>query len=131
MGSSDSSLSLSSCRDASVRTGLPGGVGDAGAEVGEDVEGDTGAGGERSPPDVVSEGEGDPISCEPSLDSFLTGSLPLLLPSPQRSLSHVGEEGVDGGGWCFLAFLLASLKLASGGRSLTPLRVEPSMAFCN
>ena len=58
------------------------------------------------------------------------GSL-LLLPSPHSSLSPVGEEGPEVGGWCFLALRLLSLKLASGGRSLTPLRVEPSMAFCN
>ena len=58
------------------------------------------------------------------------GSL-LLLPSPHSSLSPVGEEGPEDGGWCFLALRLLSLKLASGGRSLTPLRVEPSMAFCN
>ena len=68
---------------------------------------------------------------ESSLDSFLTSSPSLLLPSPHRSLSRVGEEAVDEEGWCFFAFRLASLKLARGGRSLTPLRVEPSIAFCN
>lgn len=65
------------------------------------------------------------------LDSSFTTSPSLLLPSPHSSLSRVGEEGVEGGCWCFLALRLASLKLASGGRSLTPLRVEPSMAFCS
>lgn len=68
---------------------------------------------------------------ESSLDCLLIRSPSLLLPSPHRSLSRVGEEAVDEEGWCFLAFRLASLKLARGGRSLTPLRVEPSMAFCS
>lgn len=152
MGSSDSSLSLSSCKEDNVRPGLVGDTGEAGGEgeAGEDVEGDTGSCGGQSSPLVLAEPlllpmllgeegashpvaprEEDTISCGSSLDSFLTSSPSLLLPSPQRSLSHVGEEGVEGGGWCFLAFLLASLKLARGGRSLTPLRVEPSIAFCN
>lgn len=45
MGSSDSSLSLSSCREDSVRTGLVGDTGEVGgeAEVGEEVEGDAGS----------------------------------------------------------------------------------------
>lgn len=75
--------------------------------------------------------EDDAFPRESSCGSVLTSSPSCLLPSPHRSLSRVGEEGSDDGGWCFLAFLLASLKLANGGRSLTPLRVEPSMAFCN
>lgn len=152
MGSSDSSLSPSSCREDSVRTGLVGDTGEAGGEgeVGEEVEGDAGSCEAPSAPGAVAELprtlpgeeeeavshpgaplEDDAFSWESSLDSFLTSSPSLLLPSPHRSLSRVGEEGVDVGGWCFLAFLLASLKLARGGRSLTPLRVEPSMAFCS
>lgn len=75
--------------------------------------------------------EDDAFPRESSLDSFLTSSPSILLPSPHMSLSRVGEEGVDEEDWCFLVFLLASLKLARGGRSLTPLRVEPSIAFCN
>lgn len=151
MGSSDSSLSLSSSRDDSVRTGL---VGDAGVtggegETGEEVEGEAasseappapsgsllavatllGEPGSVSHPGAPREDEAFPR--ESSLDSILTSSPSLRLPSPQRSLSLVGEEGVDEGGWCFLAFRLASLKLARGGRSRTPLRVEPSIAFCN
>lgn len=154
MGSSDSSLSLSSCRDDSVRTGLVGDTGETGGEgeVGEEVEGDAASCEAASASFEVAElllvlpallGEKESVSHpeapredeafprESSLDSFLTSSPSLLLPSPQRSLSRVGEEGVDEGGWCFLVFLLASLKLARGGRSLTPLRVEPSIAFCN
>lgn len=152
MGSSDSSLSRSSCREDRVSTGLVGDTGEAGGEgeVGEEVEGDAGSCGVTSAPLVVEEeplalsillGEEGAVSppgpaledflWKSSLDSFLTTSPSLLLPSPHRSLSRVGEEGVDEGGWCFLAFLLASLKLAKGGRNLTPLRVEPSMAFCN
>lgn len=154
MGSSESSLSLSSCREDSVRTGLVGDKGEAEGEgeVGEEVEGDAASSEAPSAPFVVGEPllvlpmllgeeesvshpgaprEDDAFSWESSLDSFLTSSPSILLPSPHRSLSRVGEEGVDEGGWCFLAFLLASLKLARGGRSLTPLRVEPSIAFCN
>lgn len=151
MGSSESSLSLSSCREDSVRTGLVADMGEAGAdgEVEEEVEGDAASWAGPSAPLVEVEllllsmvlGEeeatshpGAPLEGFPresSLDSLLTSSPSLLLPSPHRSLSCVGEEVVDEGGWCFLAFLLVSLKLARGGRSLTPLRVEPSMAFCN
>lgn len=155
MGSSDSSLSRSSsCREDSVWTGLVGDTGEAGGEgeVGDEVEGDVGSCVAPSAPPVGAELllvlptppgdegsvsqpgaslEDDAFSWESSLDSFLTGSPSILLPSPHRSLSRVGEDGVDEGGWCFLAFLLASLKLARGGRSLTPLRVEPSIAFCN
>lgn len=154
MGSSDSSLSLSSCREDSLRTGLVGDTGEAGGEgeVGDEIEGDAGAWGAPSAPLVVAELplvlptllgeegtvshpaaplEDDAFPWESSLDSFLTNSPSFLLPSPHRSLSRVGEEGADEGGWCFLVFLLASLKLARGGRSLTPLRVEPSIAFCN
>lgn len=42
MGSSDSSLSLSSCREEKVRTGLVGETGETGGEdeVGKEVEGD-------------------------------------------------------------------------------------------
>lgn len=154
MGSSDSSLSLSSCREDNVRTGLVGDTGEAGGEgeVGEEVEGDATSCEASSAPAVVvklllelpalmgenesvpqpgAPLEDDDFPWESSLDSFLISSPSLLLPSPHRSLSRVGEEGVDEGGWCFFAFLLASLKLARGGRSLTPLRVEPSIAFCN
>lgn len=147
MGSSDSSLTLSSCREDSVRAGLVGDTGEAGGggEVGEEVEGDAGSCESPSAPLVWTELlgeegavshtgaplEDDAFPLESSLDSFLPSSPSLLLPSPHRSLSRVGEEGVDEGGWCFLVFLLASLKLARGGRSLTPLRVEPSIAFCN
>lgn len=155
MGSSDSSLSLSSCREDSVRTGLVGDTGEAGGEgeVAEEVEGDSSSWGVSSTslvvvvepprllPKLVGEEaavsqpaaplEDDAFPRESSLDSFLTNSPSCLLPSPHKSLSRVGEDGVDEGGWCFLAFLLASLKLARGGRSLTPLRVEPSIAFCS
>lgn len=154
MGSSDSSLSLSSCREDSVRTGLVSETREAGGEgeVGAEVEGDAGSWEGLSVPLVVAgltlvhpallgveeavSHTGAPLEdnafpWESSLDSFLTCSPSLLLPSPHKSLSRVGEEGVDEGGWCFLVFLLASLKLARGGRSLTPLRVEPSIAFCN
>lgn len=154
--SSDSSLSLSSCREDSVRTGLVCDTGDMGGE-GEDeeeeVEGDAASWDTPSTPLALVElllllptllgGEGtvsDPgvplrdgdFPQELSLDSLLSNSLSLRLPSPHRSLSRVGEEAAeDEGGWCFLVFLLASLKLARGGRSRTPLRVEPSMAFCS
>lgn len=155
MGSSESSLSLSSCREDSVRTGLVGDTREAGGEteVGEEVEGDDAVScvAASAPPLVAElplvlpvllgeEGavshpgaalEDDDFPRASSWDSFLTSSPSLLLPSPHRSLSRVGEEGVDEGGWCFLVFLLASLKLAKGGRSLTPLRVEPSIAFCS
>lgn len=156
MGSSDSSLSLSSCREDSVRTGLVGDAGEAGGEgeVLEEVEGDSSSWAAASstslavvePPRLLPKLAGEEAALshpaaplednafprESSLDSFLASSPSCLLPSPHKSLSRVGEEGVDeGGGWCFLAFLLASLKLARGGRSLTPLRVEPSIAFCN
>ncbi|TNN51918.1 hypothetical protein EYF80_037889 [Liparis tanakae] len=152
-GSSDSSLSPSSCREESVRTGLLGDTGEAGGEgevgeeevEGEEVHGDAGSCDPQSAPLVgaelplvLLEEEGDASHPAASLEndalpleSFLASSPSLLLPSPHRSLSRVGEEGVDEGGWCFLVFLLASLKLARGGRSLTPLRVEPSIAFCN
>lgn len=153
MGSSDSSLSLSSCREDSVRTGLVADMGEVGGdgEVEEEVEGDAASWAGPSAPlaevellllllSVVLREEGatshpgaplEGFPRESSLDSLLTSSPSLLLPSPHSSLSRVGEEVVDEGGWCFLAFLLVSLKLARGGRSLTPLRVEPSMAFCN
>lgn len=140
-----------------MRTGVGGDMEEVGAEgeVGEEeVEGDADSCGGASAPLVVGvegvvvvvlsllgkEGAeshpGAPLGDaafprESSLDSFLTSSPSRLLPSPQSSLSRVGEDGVDGGGWCFLVFRLASLKLARGGRSLTPLRVEPSMAFCS
>lgn len=137
-----------------MRTGLVGDTGVTGGEgeVGEEVEGDTNSCEAPSAAFVGAElllvlsvllGEKESVSHpgasredeafprESSLDSFLTCSPSILLPSPQRSVSRVGEEGVDEGGWCFLVFLLASLKLARGGRSLTPLRVEPSIAFCN
>lgn len=135
-----------------MRIGLVGDTEEAGGEgeVGEEVEGVSGSCGTLSAPLVAGmplllptllgeEGaslsgpplEDDTFPCESSLDSFLTSSPSSLIPSPQSSLSRAGEEGADGGGWCFLAFLLASLKLARGGRSLTPLRVEPSMAFCS
>ena len=121
-----------------MKTGL------AGVEV-EGVEGEkVSRGGESNPGAPLRRlpwGEGPPSVPPLEEPPFLPGSslvsLPppswasLLLPSPHSSLSRVGEEGVDGGGWCFFAFLLASLKLASGGRNLTPLRVEPSMAFCS
>lgn len=152
MGSSDSSLSLSSCREDSVRTGLVGDAMEPGGEpeVGEEVEGHAVSCVAPSAPSPVVElppvlfmllGEegvvsqpGAPLEDEAfsrasSWDS--TSSPSFLPPSPHRSLSRVGEEGVDEGGWCFLVFLLASLKLARGGRSLTPLRVEPSIAFCS
>lgn len=148
MGSSDSSLSRSSCKEDSERTWLVGDTREAGgeAEVGEEVEGDAGSWVAPLVPSLVlpklqgDEGalshpgaplEEDAFTRASSLDSFLTSSPSLVLLSPHRSLSRVGEEGVDEGGWCFLAFLLASLKLARGGRSLTPLRVEPSIAFCS
>lgn len=137
-----------------MRTGLVGDTGEAGGkgEVEEEVEGDAGSCEGPSAPLVVAvpplvlpsllgeeesvshpgaPREDDAFPLESSLDSFSSSSPSLLLPSPHRSLSLVGEEGVDEGGWCFLVFLLASLKLARGGRSLTPLRVEPSIAFCN
>lgn len=121
MGSSDSSLSLSSCREDSVRTGLVGDTGEAGGEgeVGEEVEGDAGCCVAPSAPLVVAELllglpalmaeeesvshpgaplEDDAFPRESSLDSFITSSPSLLLPSPHRSLSRVGEEGVDDGG---------------------------------
>lgn len=154
MGSSDSSLSLSSCREDSVRMGLVGDTGETGGEgeVEKEVEGDSASSEAPSAPFVFAglvlvfpallvgkesvSHPGGPLEDkafprESSLDSFITSSPSLLLPSPQRSLSRVGEEGADEGGWCFLAFLLAFLKLARGGRSRTPLRVEPSIAFCN
>lgn len=131
-----------------------GGTGEMGGEgeIGEEVEGDTtsceapsagfvGAelllvlpvllGEKESVPHPGAPLEVEAFPRESSLGSFLACSPSLLLPSPHRSLSRVGEEGVDEGGWCFLVFLLASLKLARGGRSRTPLRVEPSIAFCN
>lgn len=130
-----------------MSTGLVGDTEKAGgeAEVGEEVEGYADSCVTPSLPPAVEQlvllGEdgaeslpGAPLEDgafprESSLDSFLTTSPSLLLPSPHRSLSRVGEEGVEEGGWCFFVFLLASLKLARGGRSLTPLRVEPSIAF--
>lgn len=151
--SSDSSLSLSSCREDSVRTWLVCDTGETGGEGEEvDVEGDGSPWDTPSAPLELVElplvlpallgDEGtvsDPAAplrdtvfpWESSLDSLLSSSLSLLLPSPHMSLSRVGEEAVEEEGWCFFVFLLASLKLARGGRSLTPLRVEPSMAFCN
>lgn len=156
MGSSDSSLSLSlsSCREDSVRMGLVGDAGETGAEgeVEKEVEGNSASNEALSAPSMFAglvlvfpallvgkesmsqpggSLEDEAFPRESSLDSVRTSSPSLLLPSPQRSLSRVGEEGADEGGWCFLAFLLASLKLARGGRSRTPLRVEPSIAFCN
>lgn len=149
MGSSDSSLSLSSCREDSVRTGLVGDTREAGGEteVGEEVEGHVVSCVAASAPPLVAElplvlpvllGEEGAVSHPGAAledDNFPRASSwdspSILLPSPHRSLSRVGEEGVDEGCWCFLVFLLASLKLARGGRSLTPLRVEPSIAFCS
>lgn len=132
-----------------MRTGLVGVAGETGGEdeVEKEVEGDSasrespsasfvkaallpGPLAEResmSPPGAP--GQEEALLWASSLDSLLPRSPSFRLPSPQRSLSRVGEEGVDDGGWCFLAFLLASLKLARGGRRRTPLRVEPSMAF--
>lgn len=125
-GSSDSSLSRSSSRDDSVRTGLlgeagiMGGEGEAGEEevVGEEVEGQEGeevsasCGAPPAPsgslleapeesggppkPEAPWRGEAPPL--DSSLNSFLTSSSSLRPPSPQRSLSLVGEEGVDEGG---------------------------------
>ncbi|MEQ2194704.1 hypothetical protein XENOCAPTIV_001820, partial [Xenoophorus captivus] len=137
----------------SVRTGLVCDTGETGGEEEkEEVEGDAASWDAPSAPLTLAElplvlpvllGDEGTVSDpgaprrdgvfprESSLDSLLSISLSLLLPSPHRSLSRVGEEAVEEGGWCFLVFLLASLKLARGGRSLTPLRVEPSMAFCN
>lgn len=126
-----------------MRTGLGGDTGGAGGGggAGEEVDGDAGScetpsappllGEERaaSPPGAPFEDDAFPL--ESSLDSIRTSSPSTLLPSPHRSLSRVGEEGVDEGGWCFLVFRLVPLKLARGGRSLTPLRVEPSIAFCS
>lgn len=121
MGSSDSSLSLCSCKEDSVRTGLVGDTGEAGGEgeVGEEVEGDAGSCEAASAPLVVAEPplvpptlpgedgalshpeaplEDDAFPRESSLDSFLASSPSLLLPSPHMSLSRVGEEGADEGG---------------------------------
>lgn len=137
-----------------MSTGLVGDTGEAGGEgeVGVEVEGVAGSSEAASAPLDVAEPpfkllgeeeeegavlpsgaplEDSAVPRESSLDSILASSPSLRLPSPHKSLSRVGEEGVEEGCWCFLDFLLASLKLASGGRSLTPLRVEPSMAFCN
>lgn len=61
-----------------------------------------------------------------SADSSLVS---LFTPSPHSSLSRVGEDVTEGEWESFLALRLASLKLARGGRSRTPLRVEPSIAF--
>lgn len=44
-------------------------------------------------PEAPRRGEAPPL--DSSLNSFFTSSLSLLLPSAQRSLSLVGEEGVD------------------------------------
>lgn len=52
-----------------------------------------------------------------------------ITPSLHNSLSRVGEDGLEGEWEGLLALRLASLKLARGGRSRTPLRVEPSIAF--
>lgn len=117
MGSSDSSLSRSSSRDDSVRTGLlgeagvMGGEGEAGEEevVGEEVEGQevsASCGAPPAPSGSLLEAPGEsgwPSKPEAppmdsSLNSFLTSSLSLLPPSPQRSLSLVGEEGAEEGG---------------------------------
>lgn len=147
MGSSESSLSLCSCSEERVNTGQVGETGEEGGEGDEGEEGEEVEGscetpssplvlpgeeeGAPSPPGTPLKEDAFPLKS--SLDSLLTSSpSSLRLPSPpHRSLSRVGEEGVDGGSWCFLDFLLVSLKLARGGRSLTPLRVEPSIAFCS
>lgn len=104
-----------------MRTGLAGESGEAGGdgEVGDEVEGDSASGEAASAPIEVAElllvspvllgekesmshpgapREKDAFPRESSLDSFLTISPSLLLPSPQRSVSRVGEEGVDEGG---------------------------------
>lgn len=52
-----------------------------------------------------------------------------ITPSLHNSLSRVGEDGMEGEWEGFLVLRLACLKLARGGRSRTPLRVEPSIAF--
>lgn len=76
MGSSDSSLSLSSCREDKVRTGLVGDTGETGGEdeVGEEVEGDS-------------------VSCEsPSASCVMAALLPELL-AEKESMSHPGAPG--------------------------------------
>lgn len=134
-----------------MRTGLLGDTGETGreGEVEKEVEGDSASrespsasvvraallpaplAEKESMPHPGAPGQDEALLWESSFDSLLPRSPSFRLPSPQRSVSREGEEGADDGGWCFLDFLLASLKLARGGRRRTPLRVEPSMAFCN
>lgn len=73
-----------------------------------------------------------------AVETFLPpdSSLASLFPAASAHIwrSRVGDEGDDGAeDVCegFLALRLASRKLARGGRRRTPLRVEPSMAFCS
>lgn len=81
MGSSDSSLSLCSCREESVRAGL---VGDTGESGGED--------------EVGKEVEGDAESCEALSTPFGVGELLLVLLvllAETESLSHSGTPRND------------------------------------
>lgn len=73
MGSSDSSLSLSSCREDSVRTGL---VGDTGETGGED--------------EVEKEVEGDSASWESPSASFVKAALLPVLLAEKESMSPPG-----------------------------------------
>lgn len=76
MGSSDSSLSLSSCREDSVRTGL---VGDTGKTGGED--------------EVEKEVEGDSASWESPSASFVKAALLPVRLAEKESMSPPGAPG--------------------------------------
>lgn len=103
-----------------AEAGVMGGEGEAGVEevVGEEADGQEGEGASAScgapsapsrslleapeesgwPPKPEAPWRGEPPPLDSSLNSFLTSSPSLWPPSPQRSLSLVGEEGVDEGG---------------------------------
>lgn len=76
MGSSDSSLSLSSCREDRERTGLVGDTGEAGGEdeVGKEVEGDS-------------------VSCDSLSETFVTAT---LLPVPLADKESTSNPGAPG-----------------------------------
>lgn len=76
MGSSDSSLSLSSCREEKVRTGL---VGETGETGGED--------------EVGKEVEGDAESCESPSASFVMAALLPELLAEKESKTHPAAPG--------------------------------------
>lgn len=72
-----------------------------------------------------------PSSCFSSSPFFSTLFSPCSMHTFGSLSCRADRTGEDGDWWDLADLRLESLKLASGGRRRTPLRVEPSMAFCS